>query len=166
MVHTWGTQALLRLAKEHNFHNWQVIAEKMNLLFHDASKSKQPEWNAWLCLARYQRSINNKSIKSTWSAADDAALRKAVQQLGTKNWQQVSCFALAWKARVKNLPPQVATLVRNRTGQQCLHRYEKTLKHGIQRGRWNQESDARLALAVQVASCSLAGAAHALRHIV
>jgi len=47
----------------------------------------------------------------------------AVKKFGEKNWQQV------------------AHQLEGRAGQQCLHRWQKTLNPAIQRGRWKPEED-------------------------
>lgn len=51
---------------------------------------------------------------------------------GEKNWQQV------------------AHILDNRTGQQCLHRWSKTLNPAIRRGRWRVDEDEALRNAVEV----------------
>jgi len=45
---------------------------------------------------------------------------------------------------------KVANHLTNRSGQQCLHRWEKTLKPSIRRGRWSKEEDQALREAVKV----------------
>jgi len=55
---------------------------------------------------------------------------QAVEHYGERNWQQV------------------ANCLEGRTGQQCLHRWTKTLNPKIKRGRWTEEEDKRLTLAV------------------
>ncbi|RKP14010.1 Homeodomain-like protein, partial [Piptocephalis cylindrospora] len=77
------------------------------------------------CFRRYQQ-------RKTWTKEEDEMLRQAVRFYGDKNWQQVA-----------------ACLV-NRTGQQCLHRWTKSLNPTIRSGRWTQEEDNRLRTAVEV----------------
>lgn len=48
---------------------------------------------------------------------------EAVKHFGEKNWQQV------------------ANCLEGRTGQQCLHRWQKTLNPNIRRGHWTAEED-------------------------
>lgn len=81
------------------------------------------------CFKRYQRSLNVKMLKSRWTEEEDKILIDAVKFYGEKNWQQIS------------------NCLENRTGQQCLHRWMKTLDPNIRRGRWTFEEDQRLTMA-------------------
>jgi len=51
--------------------------------------------------------LNPGMVKSKWSEEEDRILREAVRRFGEKNWQQV------------------ANCLEGRTGQQCLHRWQK-----------------------------------------
>jgi len=70
-------------------------------------------------------------MRGKWTAEEDKQLREAVRRYGQKNWQQV------------------AHCLKDRTGQQCLHRWQKTLNPDIRRGRWSPTEDMRLTLAVK-----------------
>lgn len=50
-------------------------------------------------------------------------LRQAVRLYGDRSWQQVAACMV------------------NRTGQQCLHRWTKSLNPTIRSGRWTKEED-------------------------
>jgi len=75
--------------------------------------------------------LNTGMMKSKWLPEEDKILEAAVRMYGEKNWQQI------------------ASHLNGRTGQQCLHRYQKTLNPAIRRGTWDFEEDRRLLLAVR-----------------
>jgi hypothetical protein len=58
-----------------------------------------------------------------WTKQEDRELIEAVRVCGNKNWQQV------------------AHCLKDRTGQQCLHRWQKTLSPDIRKGRWSPLED-------------------------
>ena len=60
-----------------------------------------------------------------WTLEEDMALKKGVEQLGAKNWKQIS----------------VKYLNDNRTDVQCLHRWQKVLKPGLVKGPWTKDED-------------------------
>ncbi len=60
-----------------------------------------------------------------WTALEDAALRKAVNEIGAKNWKKVANNYLRG----------------NRTDVQCLHRWQKVLRPGLVKGPWKKEED-------------------------
>ena len=69
--------------------------------------------------------------RRNWTHEEDDALKEAVQIWGDKDWQKV------------------AMCLSGRTGQQCLHRWLKTLEPSIRRGRWSMEEDKALTLAIK-----------------
>lgn len=87
---------------------------------------------AMQCFIIYQRRLNDSLLKGKWTDAEDAQLAAAVKQLGCQNWQAV------------------AQCIEGRTGQQCLHRWEKALKPDIKRGRWSAAEDEMLRKAVEL----------------
>ncbi|KAH3743678.1 myb transcription factor [Pelomyxa schiedti] len=109
---------LLQLAKKYNAHDWDLIAAELG-------GGRQ----AYQCLARYQRSLNSQSLHSKWTAAEDEILKRSVATYGEKDWQRV------------------ASLLPGRNGQQCLHRWLKSLKPSLKQGHWNDEEDIRLMIA-------------------
>ncbi|CAK4492805.1 unnamed protein product [Aphanomyces euteiches] len=60
----------------------------------------------------------------SWCEREDKMLRKAVKNLGTKNWKQVA-----------------AAMGSGKTDVQCLHRWNKVLKPGLLKGAWSAEED-------------------------
>lgn len=67
-----------------------------------------------------------------WTPEEDEMLVEAVKKFGEKNWASV------------------ATMLGGlRSGQQCLHRWQKTLNPDIRRGRWDSQEDNLLAMAVR-----------------
>ena len=62
---------------------------------------------------------------SKWNSAEDAALRKGVEEIGTKNWKRVAQEYLQGE----------------RTHIQCLHRWQKVLQPGLRKGFWTEEED-------------------------
>lgn len=76
---------------------------------------------------------NNTHARSLkWTKEEDKKLTDAVKLFGNCNWQQV------------------ANILGDRTGQQCLHRWQKSLNPVIKRQRWNADEDALLQRAVQL----------------
>lgn len=106
-------------------HPWQYIAARL-----------ETNRTAFQCFCMYQRALNASLLKGKWTPDEDALLLEAVKQLGTGNWVAV------------------AELIEGRTGQQCLHRYEKALNPHIKRGHWAPEEDELLRKAVEAAGSS------------
>ncbi len=100
-------------------HPWQYIAARL-----------ETNRTAFQCFRMYQRGLNESLLKGKWTAEEDLRLLEAVKQLGIGNWVAV------------------AELIGGRTGQQCLHRYEKALNPEIRRGHWTTEEDELLKRAV------------------
>eukprot|EP00729_Bicosta_minor_P011172 gene11172-16725_t len=94
-------------------------------------------------LKRYQMSLNPKMIGNAWSSEDDKGLKAAVEKWGEGNWNKI------------------ASELKGRTTQQCLHRWGKALQRGVagrgasagaammKKGRWSKEEDAQLMTAVE-----------------
>lgn len=74
--------------------------------------------------------VNKAGLK--WTPEEDEMLREAVKRFGDKNWTSVA--------------NELGGL---RSGQQCLHRWQKTLKPTIRHGRWDQNEDNLLAMAIK-----------------
>lgn len=64
--------------------------------------------------------------RKRWSAAEDAALRAAVAELGARSWKLV------------------AARLESRSDVQCLHRWLKVLQPGLVKGPWAAEEDEQL----------------------
>jgi hypothetical protein len=70
----------------------------------------------------------NTGAGSKWNAVEDAQLRKAVSEVGAKNWKRISQEYLQGE----------------RSDVQCLHRWQKVLKPGLRKGFWSEEEDATI----------------------
>eukprot|EP01137_Pigoraptor_chileana_P004953 Opistho-2@47347 len=99
-------RTITRLAREKGELHWEAVAQALGT-----------NRTAAQCLSRYQRVLNPGMLRSKWSPDEDAALAAAVRRHGEGNWQQV------------------ASDLDGRTGQQCLHRWQKTLNPAIRRGK-------------------------------
>lgn len=111
---------LILLAHEHHERDWALIARELG-----TGRS------ALQCLERH-RVKHSGQVRTRWTVQEDARLREAVRRFGEKNWQQV------------------ANALEGRSGQSCLHRWQKALHPLIVRGRWRPEEDERLREAVQL----------------
>jgi hypothetical protein len=101
---------------------WERIAEQLNT---NRTISQ--------CFSHYMAEKNHASAKQLkWTPQEDKQLTEAVKIFGNCNWQQV------------------ASLLSGRTGQQCLHRYIKSLHPNIKRSKWTVEEDDLLRRAVQL----------------
>ncbi|CAG8512206.1 10404_t:CDS:10 [Paraglomus occultum] len=76
--------------------------------------------------------VRQNSEPRKWTKEEDEILIQAVDLYGEKNWQQV------------------ASCLEDRSGQQCLHRWTKTLNPAIKRGRWTRAEDEALKDAVKL----------------
>lgn len=98
----------------------------------------------------------------SWSAEEDALLKEAVQKHGAGNWilgivcvclcmcmcvfiHVCVCMSVCTHPCMHVLHTQhittVASEIPGRTGQQCMHRWQKALMPGIKKGRWTAEED-------------------------
>jgi myb proto-oncogene protein len=152
-------QRLLALANEHKGHNWQAIADALGvhsllcihsklvvhaLLTYGFNRPIAPHRSACnaISAASTQTSCEGTGLcfkltsihsrarvtdvcanRRKWTKQEDKELVEAVRLYGNKNWQQV------------------AHCLKDRTGQQCLHRWQKTLSPDIRRGRWISVED-------------------------
>ncbi|CAO3607797.1 unnamed protein product [Mucor hiemalis] len=85
------------------------------------------------CFSHYMADKNYKSARSLkWTPEEDKKLGLAVKVFGNCNWQQV------------------ASMLKGRTGQQCLQRWEKSINPAIKRSRWTPAESEQLKRAVQL----------------
>lgn len=85
------------------------------------------------CFSHYMADKNYKSARALkWTPEEDKKLALAVKVFGNCNWQQV------------------AAMLKGRTGQQCLQRWEKSINPAIKRSRWTPEESEQLKRAVQL----------------
>ena len=81
-------------------------------------------------IAYYQEHLNKSMLKSKWTGEEDDYLMATIATNPNISWSEV------------------AEGLDGRTGQQCLHRYTKSLNPEIKHGRWTPEEDAILTEAV------------------
>lgn len=74
----------------------------------------------------YSRQLEIEKKAGKWSQHEDELLRIAVKQFQEKQWKKIS------------------TLVPGRDHVQCLQRWQKVLRPGLQKGAWGREEDAIL----------------------
>ncbi|RKP37962.1 Homeodomain-like protein, partial [Dimargaris cristalligena] len=116
------TDQLMQLVKQSTPRRWPQLAEKL-----------QTNRTAVQCFQRYQEIITTTNVvKRRWTPEEDMLLYEAVQTYGEKNWQQI------------------AHVLETRTGQQCLHRWAKSINPIIRRGRWTPAEDRALIAAVEI----------------
>ena len=99
---------------------WQVIASQLGT-----------NRTAIQCFMMFQRKLNPTFLKGKWAPEEDEQLMSAIKIYGTQNWQSV------------------AQTIDGRTGQQCLHRFEKAINPMIKRGRWDPCEDELLKQAIK-----------------
>lgn len=84
------------------------------------------------CFSHYQSQAARQKAKRRWTKTEDRLLKLVIKSLGPRNWQQI------------------AHIVGDRTGSQCLQRWTKALDPAIRRSRWVPREDHVLKNAVQV----------------
>ncbi|KAI7857212.1 Homeodomain-like protein [Circinella umbellata] len=115
------SKLLMELVDIHGYQGqWEKIAVEL-----DTNRT------ASQCFSHYQSEHNNINSKRKWTKEDDEALTQAVEILGERNWQQV------------------AYIIGDRTGNQCLQRWSKSISPAIRRQRWTKEEDDALKGAVE-----------------
>ncbi|KAI9318540.1 Homeodomain-like protein [Dichotomocladium elegans] len=115
------SKRLMELVDEYSIYGkWEAIARD-----HKSNRT------ASQCFSHYQALQNIKISKKKWTPEEDEALKEAVSLLGERNWQQV------------------AAMFAQRTGNQCLQRWTKSINPAIRREKWNKEEDEILRRAVE-----------------
>ncbi|KAI9306730.1 Homeodomain-like protein [Cunninghamella echinulata] len=116
------SEKLAQLVREYGLEGqWERIAIELN-----------SNRTASQCFSHYQAESNALNAKRPWTKEDDEILKEAVTLVGEKSWQQI------------------ASIVGGRSGQQCLHRWLKTINPAIRRSKWTEEEDNALRGAVEV----------------
>ncbi|XP_047126690.1 uncharacterized protein LOC105845985 isoform X1 [Hydra vulgaris] len=110
---------IIKLAKKYENCEWEKIAKEIGT-------NRTPVQ----CLQRFQRTLNKDMIKTKWDESDDLKLKEAVALYGPK-----------WVF--------VAEYMGNRTTNQCMFRWEKSINPSIKRGKWSVEEDNNLIEAVK-----------------
>ncbi|PWN88003.1 hypothetical protein FA10DRAFT_245028, partial [Acaromyces ingoldii] len=77
------------------------------------------------CRKRWVSGLNGSLRKGCWSAAEDEALKKSVNEHGN-DWAKIS------------------TIVGHRSGDQCSKRWKEVLDPTIKREAWSEEEDTKL----------------------
>ena len=131
---------LARIAKRFGARDWPAIARALN----DETREKTNDTNdvsstvshrkklrsATQCAGRYQAFLNPDLVRSSWTEAEDAILRRHVVERGAGRWADAA----------RALP--------GHTHQQALHRWTKVLCPGRRKGQWRPEEDEALRFAV------------------
>jgi len=86
--------------------------------------SGMPNWDERMKKSLKPRRSRRPPVGGKWSTSEDEKLISLVDTYGPKNWKKIS---------------RLLGDVRNDV--QCLHRYNKVLKPGIQKGPWTEEED-------------------------
>ncbi|KAJ1823672.1 hypothetical protein LPJ73_009381, partial [Coemansia sp. RSA 2703] len=114
-------RALAAVADEHGGRDWVAIAKALGT-----------QRTAAQCFQVFQRKLNADMSRSKWTAEEDRVLTEAVMAYGEGDWQAV------------------AACLDNRTGQQVLHRWCKSINPAIRSGRWDRDEDVALLAAVRL----------------
>ncbi|KAJ1963921.1 hypothetical protein GGI12_001747 [Dipsacomyces acuminosporus] len=112
---------LKEIVDQHEGRDWATIAKELDT-----------QRTASQCFQVYQRKLNPDMSRSKWSPEEDRLLTEAVMTYGEGDWQSV------------------AACLDNRTGQQVLHRWCKSINPAIRSGRWDEDEDAALLAAVKL----------------
>ncbi|KAJ1880831.1 hypothetical protein LPJ66_011427, partial [Kickxella alabastrina] len=114
-------RALAAAVAEHGGRDWVAIAKVLGT-----------QRTAAQCFQVFQRKLNADMSRSKWSPEEDRVLTEAVMAYGEGDWQAV------------------AACLDNRTGQQVLHRWCKSINPAIRSGRWDRDEDVALLAAVRL----------------
>ncbi|KAJ1991229.1 hypothetical protein GGI25_005388 [Coemansia spiralis] len=109
------------IVEKNNGRDWVTIAKELNT-----------QRTASQCFQVYQRKLNPDMSRSKWTPEEDRVLTEAVMTYGEGDWQAV------------------AACLDNRTGQQVLHRWCKSINPAIRSGRWDRDEDIALLAAVRL----------------
>ncbi|KAJ2808794.1 hypothetical protein H4R20_000652 [Coemansia guatemalensis] len=114
-------RALGETVERHGGRDWVAIAKELGT-----------QRTASQCFQVFQRKLNADMSRSKWSPEEDRVLTEAVMAYGEGDWQAV------------------AACLDNRTGQQVLHRWCKSINPAIRSGRWDRDEDVALLAAVRL----------------
>ena len=103
------------------------VSYSMKPSFAISELEEVPEWGERMKASLKTRKPRRSPVGGKWSKEEDEKLLKLVEIHGPKNWKMIS---------------QLLGNVRDKV--QCLHRYNKVLKPGLQKGPWTEEEDAIL----------------------
>lgn len=114
---TWTVEEddLLRtLVSQTGTNSWSVIAKYF------------PNKTAPQVSGRWEKVLNPKIIKGSWTREEDEIIAKFVAENGDKDWARL------------------ALLLNGRTGKQCRERFKNHLDPKVQKTAWTEEEDRRL----------------------
>ncbi|KAJ1730279.1 hypothetical protein LPJ61_003097 [Coemansia biformis] len=114
-------RTLADVVKQFRERDWVAIAKELGT-----------QRTASQCFQVYQRKLNPDMSRSKWTPEEDRMLTEAVMAYGEGDWQAV------------------AACLDNRTGQQVLHRWCKSINPAIRSGRWDKDEDTALLAAVRL----------------
>ncbi|KAJ2417080.1 hypothetical protein GGI10_000474 [Coemansia sp. RSA 2530] len=114
-------RTLYDIVQQHKGRDWVNIAKELDT-----------QRTAAQCFQVYQRKLNPDMSRSKWTPEEDQLLHEAVMTYGEGDWQAV------------------ASCLDNRTGQQVLHRWCKSINPAIRSGRWDKDEDVALLAAVRL----------------
>ncbi|KAJ2471366.1 hypothetical protein GGI02_002321 [Coemansia sp. RSA 2322] len=114
-------RSLYDIVQQHGGRDWANIARELDT-----------QRTAAQCFQVYQRKLNPDMSRSKWTPEEDQMLHEAVMTYGEGDWQAV------------------AACLDNRTGQQVLHRWCKSINPAIRSGRWDKDEDIALLAAVRL----------------
>lgn len=75
---------------------------------------------------RWEKVLNPRLVKGSWTREEDEAIVRFVEQHGDKDWARL------------------ATLLRGRTGKQCRERFKNHLDPNVSHAPWTEEEDQKL----------------------
>jgi hypothetical protein len=113
-------KTLTSLVDEFSGTNWEEIGRRL----------KRPPAS---CFTRCYSNLHPVLVPTDFTKEDDERLFEAVERLGDAGWGAIA-----------------SELGTGHTDRQCMTRWNKTLRPGIQAGRWNPVLDARLLAAVVI----------------
>jgi myb proto-oncogene protein len=104
--------------KKHGVNNWIAVA-----VFVPGRTYRQ-------CHDRWAKHVDPIIKNDKWAVEEDAMMMRAVKEHGGSNWVAV------------------AAMIPGRTNEQCHQRWFRSLNPGIKRGKWTEEEDGILTVAV------------------
>jgi hypothetical protein len=77
--------------------------------------------------SRWDKVLNPRLVKGSWTHEEDETIIKYVEEYGDKSWARL------------------AAIIKDRTGKQCRERYKNHLDTSVNRSEWTPEEDQKLA---------------------
>lgn len=105
-------EILRRAVEQHNGRGWKLVAEQLPGRTHSQAAH------------RWQKVLDPKIKKGSWTMEEDEQLHQAVEEIGEGHWSRV------------------AERVLNRNGKQCRERWRNQLSPQVDKRPWTAEEDA------------------------